>query len=176
MNSIFKFLSALFTAILIMLAFRALVFTIYTVPDASLEPRLRTGDRVVVNRWSYGLRTGGNGYFHYSRLFASPVQRGDLIAFNIPQDSTGNIASLPVAIGQVKAIPGDTITIDSLQYVIPQGCRICQCSQHDQLLVGNGNDALQVLVPETHVIGKVILVAFNQRGIIFDKKRWMLIP
>ena len=60
MRSTLKFLLALVVAFAAMLTFRALVFTIYTVPDASVEPTFKAGDRVMVNRWSYGLRTNGS--------------------------------------------------------------------------------------------------------------------
>ena len=86
MRSLLKFLGALFIALLAMLAFRAIAFTIYTVPGEGLEPAFLRGDRVMVNRWSYGLRTGGEGLFAYGRILRQPVKRGDLVAVN---DSTG---------------------------------------------------------------------------------------
>ena len=54
-----------------MLLFRSVAFTIYTVPQTGIKPWLVSGDRVLVNRWSYGLRTGGERFFPYSRWFSS---------------------------------------------------------------------------------------------------------
>ncbi len=68
MKAGFKFILAFAVAALCMLAFRSLAFTLLTVDGNALEPVLRRGDRVVVNRWSYGLRAGGNGsLFSYGR-------------------------------------------------------------------------------------------------------------
>ena len=71
MRSALKFVMALIVTILLMLAFRALVFTVYTVSGSGLEPCFVSGDRVLVNRWSYGLRTGGGPYFRYTRWMPS---------------------------------------------------------------------------------------------------------
>lgn len=167
---------ALLTALLLMFVFRAWVFTIYTISDATHSSRLMAGDRVVVNRWSYGLRTGGSCFFSYSRLFPSPIGRGDLIAFNIPDASHSNLATLPVAVGIVKAIPGDTITIGKRQYAIPTYAKSHSCMPPQLLLVEQESDGKQLLIEEKYVVGRVLLVAYHQQGFFFDKKRWMLIP
>ena len=100
MRSMLKFLMALAVALIAMLAFRALVFTIYTVPGSTLEPTFKAGDRVLVNRWSYGLRTGAGGsLFTYGRLCRRPVARGHWLAIENEDGS--------VLIGQCMALPGE---------------------------------------------------------------------
>ena len=47
-----KFLIALALAFLLMLGFRAIVFTICAVDGDALSPLLQKGDRVLVTRWS----------------------------------------------------------------------------------------------------------------------------
>ena len=79
MKCALKFVMALTVTILLMLAFRALAFTVYTVRGTALEPAFSDGDRVLVNRWSYGLRTGGGKMFRYVRWVARPVERGALL-------------------------------------------------------------------------------------------------
>ena len=55
---------AILLAIVALFAFRALVLTIYTIEGNALEPMFKSGDRIMVNRWSYGLRAGEiNGIF-----------------------------------------------------------------------------------------------------------------
>ena len=54
-----KFVIALASAFLLMLAFRALAFTLYTVDGRALAPVFINGDRLIVSRWSYGLRIDG---------------------------------------------------------------------------------------------------------------------
>lgn len=119
MRSALKFVMALIVTILLMLAFRALVFTVYTVSGSGLEPCFINGDRVLVNRWSYGLRTGGGPYFRYTRWMSSPVERGDLVAFNCPSDSSVPFTSLPVSACYCTGVPGDTVTADGVSLIVP---------------------------------------------------------
>ena len=54
---------ALACAAVFILLVRALAVTVYAIPDNLLAPHLVAGDRVLVNRWSYGLRAGGDSIF-----------------------------------------------------------------------------------------------------------------
>lgn len=145
MRSTLKFLCAFAVAFVAMLTFRALIFTIYTVPGSTLEPDFKAGDRVMVNRWSYGLRTGGDGLFSYGRLCSQPVSKGDIVAVN---DSAGN-----VLIGRCTALPGDTIQLQQRTVVVP-GKK--SCARHDYYHIGAVG-----LVREEQIIGRVALVVFN---------------
>ena len=100
MKQTLKFLLALAIAIIIVFAVRAFAFTIYTVPDTSLQPQLRKGERIVVNRLSH-----------------VPYRKGDIIVF---EDSTTSY------IGIITALPGDTIRIGKALYRIPPHC-VCRC-------------------------------------------------
>ena len=145
MRSTLKFLCALVVAFVVMLAFRALVFTIYTVPGSTLEPDFKAGDRVMVNRWSYGLRTGGDGLFSYGRLCCQPVDKGDIVAVD---DSVGNIL-----IGRCTALPGDTIQLQKRTVIVPGKVN---CARHDYYHVSSVG-----LVREEQIIGRVALIVFN---------------
>lgn len=102
-----------------MLVFRSLAFTVYTVGGDALEPCFVDGDRVLVNRWSYGLRTGGGPLFSYVRWFAQPLRRGDLVAYNCPADSGRRIASRQVFFGYCTAAPGDTVRVGKRSLIVP---------------------------------------------------------
>jgi len=145
MRSTLKFFCALAVAFLVMLTFRALVFTIYTVPGSTLEPDFKAGDRVMVNRWSYGLRTGGSGLFSYGRLCCQPVSKGDLIAID---DTAGN-----VLIGRCTALPGDTIQLQKRTIIVPGKQN---CARHDYYHIQSIG-----LVREEQIIGRVALVVYN---------------
>ena len=145
MRSTLKFLIALAVAFVAMLTFRALVFTIYTVPSSALEPDFKAGDRVMVNRWSYGLRTGGEGLFSYGRLCGQPIEKDDLVALD---DSAGN-----VQIGRCIALPGDTISYKQRTVIIPGKQN---CARHDYYQI----EPLG-LVREEQIIGRVALVVYN---------------
>ena len=102
MRNTFKFLLALVIAFTVMLAFRGLVMTVCMIDGDGLAPYFVAGDHVVVNRWSYGLRTGEKGgLFDYGRICRQAVKKGDFIAF---EDSLGQ-----VLICQCTALPGDTV-------------------------------------------------------------------
>ena len=145
MRSTLKFLAALAVAFIAMLSFRALVFTIYTVPGSSLEPDLMAGDRVMVNRWSYGLRTGGDGLFSYGRLCRQNAKKGELVAID---DSAGN-----VMIGRLTALPGDTIRWQERTVIVPGKVN---CAKHDYYRIEQLG-----LVREEQIIGRVVLVVYS---------------
>ena len=145
MRSTLKFIIALGVAFIIMLMFRALVFTIYTVPGSTLEPKFQAGDRVMVNRWSYGLRTGGVGLFSYGRLCRQTVKKGDWIAVD---DSVGN-----VMIGCCTAQPGDTILWQERMVVVPGKV---SCARHDYYHLDHVG-----LIREEQIIGRVFLIVYN---------------
>ena len=113
-----------------MLAIRAYAFTIFTVPNETLKPALKEGDRVVVNRLS-------RAHFNV----------GDVVLV----DRTRQI------LGRIIAVPGDTITIKGDKYLIPKICHEkCQCACCHYYLLGVGNR--QVLVQQGDIIGRAYLL------------------
>lgn len=119
MKSALKFVMALIVTILLMLAFRALVFTVYTVRGSALEPCLVDGDRVLVDRWSYGLRTGDGKLFKYARWIGSRVGRGDLVVFNSPMDSLRPVHRRRTLAYYCTGVPGDTVKVGNGQLTVP---------------------------------------------------------
>ena len=63
MKKTVRFLLAFLIAFALMMVVRVVGITIYTINGTSLEPSFQVGDRVMVNRWSYGLRVGGKDSF-----------------------------------------------------------------------------------------------------------------
>lgn len=131
MKTALKFVMALIVTILLMLAFRALAFTVYTVRGTALEPCFTDGDRVLVNRWSYGLRTGGGGMFSYSRWAAAPVGRGDLVVFNNPADTSRHVARRKAMAYYCTGVPGDTVRAGKALIAVPgkgEPCRVTEAN------------------------------------------------
>ena len=124
-NSI-KTITVILAAAALMLLFRSVAFTIYTVPQTGIKPWLVSGDRVLVNRWSYGLRTGGERFFPYSRWFSTPVGKGELVAFNYPLDTLNAVSSRPVHAAFCMAAPGDTVMIGHNPIIPPKKCRMVE--------------------------------------------------
>ena len=157
MNNVLKFLLALAVAFVVMLAFRALVCTIYTVEGDGLEPVFQAGDRLVVNRWSYGLRTGEKGgLFDYGRLCRQGIRRGDIIAFDDEQGNT--------FLCRCAGVPGDTITVKRTQCVVPG---LINCADRDYYWVEAigknnplGSEQLGFIYEE-QIIGRACLVLYS---------------
>lgn len=98
-------------ALLIALVLRVVVFQPFTIPSSSMEPGLRTGDYVVISKWSYGWSRAslpflpplaGDGA---QRLFAHPPQRGDVIVFRLPRDTS------QVYVKRLIGLPGDRVQV-----------------------------------------------------------------
>ena len=125
MKQTLKTLVALLVAVVIMLVVRAYVFTIYTVP-ADIDRHIVKGNRVGVLHW-----------------LCSDIQRGDVVVYG---DSIKNI-------GKVKAVPGDSVVINGIGYLIPkQCCSRCNSSDcHTFMLVVSGKETL---VQKHDMLGK----------------------
>lgn len=174
MRSTVKTLVVLAVAAVLLFLFRTIVFTVYTISDDSLAPTLLHGDRVLVNRWSYGLRVGGNSWISYVRYLRRPVKKGDFIAFDEPVSDTVSDASRSVMIGHVVAVPGDTIRVLDDLYVVPRGCQVCTCDCQSPCIVGNKKHEAWLFVPERDIIGRVPVIIYNFNNFHFDSARWFL--
>ena len=154
-----KFIIALILALILMLGFRAMVFTICTVEGDALSPLFCKGDRVLVNRWSYGLRVGSNdGLIGYTRIGRSSVSRGDIVAFENPQNTD------QVLICRCKALPGDTIEHNGQQLVVPG---LVNCAGRDYYwMQGIGTDSIADshtlgFISEELIIGRVTAIVYS---------------
>ena len=157
MRNTFKFLLALAIAFAVMLAFRSLVMTVCMIEGDGLAPQFIAGDHVVVNRWSYGLRTGEKGgLFDYGRICRQDIKKGDYIAF---EDSLGQ-----VLICRCTALPGDTI----MKNVVVPG--LVNCADQDYYWVepvGKNNplSSRQLgFIPEQRIIGRACLVLYSRES------------
>lgn len=154
-----KFVIAFATAFVLMLAFRALAFSLYTIEGQALAPRYLNGDRLLVNRWSYGLRVGGGGLMPYGRLMRSSVSRGDVVMFDIPNDSLQGIY-----VARCKAIPGDTLPTKEGPLLVP-GRVTCAPQDYywmEAITPNNPADSPHLgFVAERNIIGRVVGVLYS---------------
>ena len=155
-----KYVIAFASAFALMLAFRTLVFSIHDVAGDGLEPLYQRGDRLLINRCSYGLRIAGNGLLPYSRLMRQPVARGDIVAFDLSNDSVEGLM-----IARCTAVPGDTIRTTGGLTMVPG---LINCAKTDYywleaLNTKNPIDSRHLgFIPEQDIIGRVVTVLYNR--------------
>jgi signal peptidase I len=90
-------------AILVAVLLRTFVVATYSIPSGSMEPTLKIGDRIVVDKLSYHLHG---------------VDRGDIVVFSTPP--TENCAGPPVSdlVKRVIGLPGEIISLaDGYVYI-----------------------------------------------------------
>ncbi len=106
-------------AILAVVLLRSCVATSYLIPSSGMENSLYRGERILVNKWSYGLRLPFMGLWGYCRWADSPVRRDDILVFNNPANLSGSaIDRKEIFIGRCLGVPGDTLLVDSLFAVV----------------------------------------------------------
>ena len=132
-----KFLIALGLSLLLVWAVRTFAFTVFTVPAGGLPPQLKAGNRVIVNR-----------------IDCDFFNRGEVVVF---RDSVTyqrrKIVAEAYFIGRIEKLPGDTIRIDTVQYIIPTVCcKRCGCKDCRFYLLKT--PAGQHLVHKHQMIGK----------------------
>lgn len=94
---------------------RSCVATPYLIPSSGMENSLYCGERILVNKWSYGLRVPLMKLWGYHRWAESPVHKDDILVFNNPANlSQPVIDRKEVFISRCLGVPGDTLLVDSL--------------------------------------------------------------
>ena len=90
-RSLIEWVAVIGGALVVALVIKTFLIQAFYIPSSSMESTLEIGDRVLVNKLSYDLHD---------------VNRGDLIVFERPGDSSGQTRDL---IKRVIALPGETI-------------------------------------------------------------------
>ncbi|BDW74953.1 hypothetical protein BFINE_07480 [Bacteroides finegoldii DSM 17565] len=115
----FKWTLAFAGAVVVVLLLRGFAFTSYLIPSTGMENSIFQGERILVNKWSYGLRVPFMSLFSYHRWCESPVQRQDIVVFNNPAGIREPIIDRrEIYISRCLGVPGDTLFVDSLFSVI----------------------------------------------------------
>ncbi len=159
-----KYVIALVSAFALMLAIRTLALSIHGVTGDGLAPLYKHGDRLLINRCSYGIRIAGNGLLPYSRLMRQSVERGDIVAFIAPDNVSDGLM-----IARCKAIPGDTICTNKGTLTIP-GLATCAKTDYYWLEAVNPQNPADSrhlgFVPERNIIGRVVTVLYNRKSVL----------
>lgn len=158
-----KYVIALVSAFALMLTIRTLALSVHGVTGDGLEPLYKHGDRLLINRCSYGMRIEGNRLLPYSRLMRQPVERGDIVAFIAPDSISDGLM-----IARCKAVPGDTIRTNKGTITVP-GLTTCAKTDYYWLEALNKENPVDSrhlgFIPESQIIGKVVTVLYNRKNI-----------
>ena len=105
------YLKILLTAILIVLLVKTFAFTSCSIPSTGMENTLSQGEKVLVNKWSYGLRIP----FTASHFLAEKARRGDVVLFNnpIPANRETPVFARQLFISRCVGVPGDTLMMNN---------------------------------------------------------------
>ena len=141
-----KFLIALGLSLLLVWAVRTYAFTVFTAPAGGLPPQLQAGNRVIVNRIDCDFFNRGDVVVFTDSVFAPVKNQGQSQARGqsqvgsqgqSPAGSQGQSPAQPQPlkfvseayfIGRIEKLPGDTICIDTVKYIIPTVCcKRCGC-------------------------------------------------
>jgi signal peptidase I len=93
--------------LIVVLAFRTLVFAPFSIPSESMLPRLMNGDYLLAAKWPYGISKHSLPFdlpLPEGRLFAQMPERGDIVIFKHPIDRRDYIK-------RVIGLPGDRIAV-----------------------------------------------------------------
>jgi signal peptidase I len=136
----------------------------YYVPSGSMEYSLMPGDRVVVNKMSYGFRIP---LTKIDIVGSSTPERGEIAVFDSPEDGTTRLIKRVVAIG------GDRVSVSNGQLSIngqPLGDRMVEHFGEREALLklsSGGGDDFEGLVPPG-----MVLVMGDHRGNSNDGRKF----
>ena len=111
----FKWIFAFAGAIAVVLLLRGFAFTSCLIPSTGMENSLFQGERILVNKCSYGLRVPLMSLFSYHRWCERSVRQQDVVVFNNPAAiGQPTIDRREIYISRCIGTPGDTLLVDSL--------------------------------------------------------------
>lgn len=97
---VLEYAKSFFPVILVVFFVRSFVVEPFKIPSGSMMPTLLTGDFILVNKFTYGLR---DPVFNRTFYEINHPQRGDVFVFHYPPEPTTNY------IKRVVGLPGDKI-------------------------------------------------------------------
>lgn len=100
-NHFTDYMSGFFPIILVVFLLRTFLVEPFQIPSSSMRPGLVVGDFILVNKFVYGIRVP---ILNNVLIPISKVERGDVVVFNYPQDTSINY------IKRVIGLPGDTVS------------------------------------------------------------------
>ncbi len=100
-KSILEWVAVIVGALLVALIIKTFFLQAFYIPSRSMEPTLRIGDRVLVNKLAYKVHD---------------IHRGDIVVFERPKDEPPD--AIKDLIKRVIALPGETVSTQNGQVYI----------------------------------------------------------
>lgn len=111
----YKWVLAFAGAIILVFLLRQFAFTSCFIPSTGMENSILQGERILVNKWSYGLRVPFMSLFSYHRWRERPIQKQDIVVFNNPAGIRQPVIDRrEIYISRCIGVAGDTLLVDSL--------------------------------------------------------------
>ena len=104
-----EYFESLVIAVVLALFVRTWVFQAFKIPTGSMEPNLRVGDHLIVNKMEFAPTMTA---FERAILPGRPIQRGDVVVFKYPKDPERDF------IKRVIGLPGDRLELHRKQIYI----------------------------------------------------------
>ncbi len=102
-------IEAVVIAVILALFIRTFVVQAFKIPSGSMQPTLKIGDHILVNKFIYGVKLP---YVRTTIIPVSSPERGDIIVFKYPEAPDKDF------IKRVIGIPGDTVQIKKKQVFV----------------------------------------------------------
>jgi signal peptidase I len=109
-EGLFGSIKTVIYAILIAVVIRTVAYEPFNIPSGSMKPTLLVGDYLFVSKFAYGYSNYSLGFgtdlnLFDGRLFGSEPERGDVVVFRKPTDTSIDF------IKRLVGLPGDTIQV-----------------------------------------------------------------
>ena len=173
-----EYSKSFFPVILLVFMVRSFIAEPFKIPSGSMMPTLLSGDYILVNKFTYGLRVPILNSLFYP---VSLPQRGDVFVFHYPRDTSSEYIKRVVGLPGDKiqyrdkqlTINGKVINLDfvqqysqgSLGYRLMQGETIT-VPEGEYFAMGDNRDNSSDsrawgFVSERHLVGKAQFIWFN---------------
>lgn len=115
-----KWIIAIIGAAIIVWMLHLFAFTSCLIPSAGMENALFQGERIIVNKWSSGLRRPFMTFFPYRRWLEKKVKQGEVVVFNNPANTLQPIIDRrEIFISRCIGTPGDTLSVTPFFSIVP---------------------------------------------------------